>query len=54
MQFHTAYLIVNTSVQIKNSIKNVQKGAVLVPKERDTYGIGLFTKDTLGPFIPRA
>ena len=50
--FHTADLIVDASVQIKDSLKDVQKGAVLIPKERDTYGIGPPTKDVFKCLLP--
>ena len=52
MLYYTANLILDTSVHMKNSLKDVQKGAMLIPKERDMYGIGLPTKDASGPVNP--
>ena len=42
----------DASVKIKDSLKDVQKGTTLFPKERDTYRIGLPTKDAMGPVNP--
>ena len=50
--FHTVDLIANTSIQIEESLKDVQKGSVLLPKKRDTIGIGLPTRDRFGPINP--
>ena len=50
--FHTADQIRDATVQIKESLEDVQKGAVLDPQERDTNRIGPPTMDALGPVNP--
>ena len=49
---HTRDQIAGTAVQIEKSLLDVQKVAMLDPKEWDTYGIGLQTLDMLGLVNP--
>ena len=39
----------DATVQIKESLEEVQKGATFNNQKRDKYGIGLSTMEELGP-----
>ena len=45
-------LVINTIVQIEESLEDIQKGSMLNTQERASYGIGLPTMDALGKVNP--